>query len=356
MNMKGLNKYILLGSVMLGTFGVTPALAGNEDRIGSAGASELLVNPWARSSALADAGIASIRGLEAQFVNIAGLAFTDRTTAKFNYTNWLGSAGIALNSAGFAQRISDQDVLAVSIQSFGFGQIDVTTVDIPEGGIGTFSPRKNIINLGYARAFSNSIFAGINVKVVSESIANISATGVAIDAGVQYVTGEQEEVKFGITLKNVGPTMTFRGDGLGVPIIYQSTGGIATLQQRTTSFEMPSMLGIGASYDFIFSEESKLVAAFAFSANSFTNDIYRFGLDYGLATEKAAFNIRAGYAFEANILNRDLATTAMTGLTAGFSVDALVGKNKSPLGLEYAMRLANPFGVINTFGVTINLK
>lgn len=354
--MKGLNRYILLGSVVIGSFVSFEAAAGNEDRIGSAGASELLVNPWARSSALADAGISSIRGLEAQFVNIAGLAFTDRTQIKFNYTNWLGGAGISLNSAGFAQRISDQDVLAVSIQAFGFGEIDITTVELPEGGIGTFSPRKNIVNLGYARAFSNSIFAGINVKVINESIANLSASGFAIDAGVQYVTGEQEEIKFGITLKNVGPTMTFRGDGFGTPIIYQSTGAVGTLEQRTSSFEMPSLLAIGTSYDFIFSEESKLVAAFGFSANSFTNDIYRVGLDYGLATDKAAFHIRAGYAAEANIFNRELATTAMTGLTAGFSVDALVGKNKSPLGLEYAMRLSNPFGVINTFGVTLNLK
>jgi hypothetical protein len=41
---------------------------------------------------MADAGISSSRGLEAQFVNIAGLAFTDRTQLKFNYTNWLGGA------------------------------------------------------------------------------------------------------------------------------------------------------------------------------------------------------------------------------------------------------------------------
>jgi hypothetical protein len=355
-SMKGLKKYMLMGGVVFGALSTATVNAGNEDRIGSAGASELLVNPWARSSAMADAGISSSRGLEAQFVNIAGLAFTDKTQVKFNYTNWLGSAGISLNSAGIAQRISDQDVIAVSIQAFGFGEIDVTTVEVPEGGIGTFVPRKNIVNLGYAREFSNSIYAGMNIKVINESIANLTATGVAIDAGVQYISGEQEEVKFGIALKNVGPTMQFSGDGLATPIVYQSTAGVATLQQRTSAFEMPSMLAIGASYDFIFSEDSKLVAAFGFNANSFTNDIYRFGLDYGLATDKAAFNVRAGYGFEANIFNRDLATTALTGLTAGFSVDILAGKNKSPLGIEYAMRLSQPFGLINTFGVTLDIR
>lgn len=357
--MKGLNK-IIKNTFVASTFLFsTLSFAGNEDRIGSAGASELLVNPWSRSAGWGDAGIATTRGLEAQFVNIAGLAFTDRTQIKYNYSNWLGSsAGIALNSAGFAQRVSDQDVIAVSLQAFGFGEIDVTTVDIPEGGIGTFSPRKNIVNVGYARAFSNSIYAGLNVKVISESIANLRATGIALDAGVNYVTGEQDQIKFGITLKNVGPTMIFRGDGLGTPIFYQSTGGIATLEQRSASFEMPSLLALGASYDFIFSEDSKLTAAFGFTANSFTNDQYRLGLDYGLATEKAAFNVRAGYVYERDIFSSDFGvrTNSLTGPTAGFSVDILAGENKNAIGFEYATRLAEPFGWIHTFGMTISLK
>lgn len=332
------------------------AFAGNEDRIGSAGASQILINPWARSSAWGDAGVSSVNGLEATFTNIAGLAFTDKTQIKFNYTNWLGSAGIGLNSAGIAQRISEQDVIAVSLQSYGFGDIDITTVDLPEGGVGTFTPKLNIVNIGYAREFSNSIYGGFNLKVLSESIANLRATGVAFDAGVRYVTGEQDHMKFGIALKNVGPTMKFQGDGLATPIFYQSTGGVATLEQRSADFEMPSQLVIGASYDFLFSEESKLTAAFGFTANSFSNDQYRIGLDYGMGLEKAAFNIRAGYVIEKNIFNAEDRTNALTGLTAGFSVDALAGENKSPLGLEYAMRLSNPFGVIHTFGATISLK
>jgi hypothetical protein len=75
-----------------------------------------------------------------------------------------------------------------------------------------------------------------------------------------------------------------------------------------------------------------------------------------MATEKAAFNIRAGYVYEKNIYSLENRTNALTGPTAGFSVDALVGKNKSALGVEYAMRIAGPFGVIHTLGITISLK
>jgi hypothetical protein len=284
------------------------------------------------------------------------LAFTDRTQLKFNYTNWLGNSGIRFSSAGFAQRLSESSVIAVSIQAMSFGDIDITTVELPEGGIGVFTPRVNVFNVGYAKSFTKSISGGVNFKVISESIANLKANGMAIDAGIRYVTGEQDQIKFGITLKNVGPTMRYKGDGLSTQINYVSTGGKATLEQRSQAFEMPSLLAIGGSYDFIFNEKSKLTTMLGFTANSFANDQYRLGLDYAMTTGKAAFNVRAGYVYEKNIFSMENRTNALTGPTAGFSVDAIVGKNKSALGVEYAMRIAGPFGVIHTLGVAISLK
>lgn len=330
--------------------------AGNEDRIGAAGASEILVNPWARSTAFGSAGIASTNGIEAQFSNIAGLAFIDQTEIKFNYTNWLGDAGISLNSAGIAQRVGSQTVVGLSFQGFGYGEVDITTVDLPEGGIGKFKPRNNIINIGVAHEFSNSIYAGLNAKIVTENIANMKASGIAFDAGVRYITGAEKNIKFGITLRNVGTPMTYSGDGLSKEVLYQGIDGSATLVQRSASFEMPSLLALGAAYDINFNENNKLIIGAAFHANSFTNDQLNIGLDYGLSFGKAALNLRAGYVGEKGIFNREVSTTSITGFTAGFSVDALLGEKKTPLGVEYAMRTSNPFGVIHTFGITLGLK
>ena len=351
--MKSLVQHITLG---LSLFTSVIVFAGNEDRVGSAGASHLLINPWARSSAMADAAYANTNGLEATFSNIAGLAFTDKTQIKFNHTNWMGSAGIGLNAAGIAQRISESDVIAVSIQSMNFGDIPITTVANPEGNIGTFSPRANVFNIGYAREFSSSIYGGINFKVISENISNLKANGIAIDAGIRYVTGENDQIKFGIALKNVGPVMKYKGDGLAQQTSYVSTGFIASLEERSATFEMPSLLSIGGSYDFIFNESNKLNLALGFQANSFMNDQYRIGLDYAMTSSKLAFNIRAGYCYEKNILNQENRSNALVGPTAGFSIDALAGKNKSAIGLEYCVRFAGVFGIIHTVGATISLK
>ncbi len=339
--------------------------AGNEDRSGSAGATQLLINPWSRSSALGDANVANSMGLEATFTNIAGLAQTDKTQLKFNFTNWLGSAGIPFYSAGIAQRISSSSVLALSVQSLSFGSLAITTADNPDGGIGTFSPKMSIINLGYAKSFTTAISGGINFKVLSESISNVSSTGIAIDAGIKYVTGKLDRLKMGITLKNVGSPMTMGGDGFRSQVTIPSLTELVTREQISQKYELPSMMSMGVSYDVLndTTSKNKLTAAFAFTANSFSNDQYRFGLDYLFNTGFAAFNLRGGYVYENNLLSSDNRTNALTGVTAGMSVDLISRKTtvegvkkETAVGLEYAVRMSNPFGLIHTFGISISLK
>ena len=75
-----------------------------------------------------------------------------------------------------------------------------------------------------------------------------------------------------------------------------------------------------------------------------------------MTTEKLAFNLRGGFVYEKNLFSADNRSNALIGPSAGFSVDALVGENKSALGIEYAARFAGVFGVIHTIGATIALK
>ena len=96
--------------------------------------------------------------------------------------------------------------------------------------------------------------------------------------------------------------------------------------------------------------------ALGFTANSFSYDQYRLGLDYAMTREKMAFNLRAGFVYEKNLFSAENRSNALVGPTAGFSIDALVGKSKNALGIEYATRFAGVFGVIHTIGATINLK
>jgi len=45
----------------------------------------------------------------------------------------------------------------------------------------------------------------------------------------------------------------------------------------------------------------------------------------------------------------------MSGLTAGVSVDAIVGKNKSMLGIQYTFRNTRNFDNVHSIGLSIEI-
>jgi hypothetical protein len=347
--MKKFKAYLI--AFTLAGFMLLPAMmstAGNKDRSGQAGASELLINPWARGNGWGNANVASVRGLEGIWTNIAGTAFTPRTELIFSHTNWLSGSGVDINSFGFSQKVGEGGALSMAVMSMAFGEVDITTVDQPDGGIGTYTPSLMNINIGYAKAFSNSIYGGLNVKIISESIADISAQGIAIDAGIQYVTGAAENVKFGITLKNLGPTMRFSGDGLSFRGFIPGQESQFTVEQRSEDFEMPSALCIGAAYDFLFSEISRLTVAGNFQSNSFTKDQFMVGAEYAY---KEVLMLRGGFTYEDGLFDDVERTSVYTGPSAGLTVQIPLNKeNGSVFSVDYAYRTTNPFDGTHTIG------
>ena len=339
---------------------VNTVFAGNPDRAGQAGATELLINPWARSSGMADANIAGTKGLESMFLNVAGTAFTKKTELMFCRTNWLKGTGININSFGLTQHVGETGAIGLSIMSMDFGNIPITTVENPEGGIGTFSPQFVNIGVSYAKGFSDNIYGGLAVRVISEKTANVAARGIAFDAGIQYIAGKNNQMKFGISLKNVGPRMKYSGDGLNfhTPIPGSTQGVTFTAEERTADFELPSLLNIGLGYDFYLRKDSismkthRITASGAFVSNSFEQNQLKLGLEYAW---KNMLMIRVGYAYQKNITNADLRTTVFTGPSAGFTVEIPFGKSKSTFGLDYSYRATNPFSGTHSLGVRINL-
>jgi hypothetical protein len=334
------------------------ANAGNPERSGQAGATQLLINPFARSSGLGGSNTSTCRGLESQFLNVAGLAHTRKTELLFARTAWLVGSNININTFGLSQRVGETGAIGLGIVAIDAGDIPITTVEQPEGGLGTFSPLFMNIGLSYAKGFSDNIFGGINVRVISEQISNVSAKGVAIDAGIQYVTGKRDQIHFGIALKNVGPKMSYRGDGMSTEITTVA-GYVMTVEQKSQLFEMPSLVNIGGGYDFYLTKDSsgvkkdhRLTVSGNFTSNSFTYDQFMFGAEYGF---KQYLMVRLGYAWEKNISNSER-KTAFTGPAAGVTLELPFGnEKKSSFALDYSYRFTNPFSGCHTVGARINL-
>ncbi len=339
----------LLAALLIGL--PMAAFAGNPDRAGSAGASQLLINPWAQSSGLANSNMASITGIESTFQNVAGLAFINKTEIQFTNTQYLVGSGIQVNSFGLAQKIGDGSVLGLSVMSMSFGDIPITTTELPEGGIGNFRPNMSNIAVSYAKSFSQRIYGGITMRVISESIANVRAQGVAFDAGIRYVTGDNDRLKFGISLRNVGPPMRFGGDGLTASARPDNGSFSLTVDQRSERYELPSMVNIGVAYDIITGEDIRLTGNGQFISNSFTRDQFGFGAEFAW-TERVI--LRAGYLWEEGITDDVMRMTAISGPGAGLTLQLPAGES-TVLGIDYAYRTTMPFGGIHSIGVHIEL-
>ncbi|MCK4568784.1 MAG: PorV/PorQ family protein [Bacteroidales bacterium] len=350
--MKSFYKY-LITLVIIGMLIIPESslYAGNKDRSGQAGATELLINPWARSSGWGNVSTANINGLEAMFINVAGLAFTNKSELVFSHTTYLKGSDINMFAFGFSQRIGDAGVIGLNVVSMNFGEIEVTTPDSPDGGRGTYKPNLMNISVAYAKAFSNSIYGGITIKIISESIADVSAQGIAIDAGIQYVTGEMDQIKFGIALKNIGPRMRFSGDGLLRTTFLPEQENAFSMSMPSESFELPTALDIGASYDFYIGDWNRITLAFNFRSNSFGKDQFTGGIEYAL---KTYLMLRFGYTYEEGITKKADRTNVFTGPSAGVTVSIPTNKEKgSSIDIDYSYRATDPFSGTHSIGARV---
>ena len=347
-------RYTILLSLLM--FSIQFSFAGNPDRQGQAGAGQLLMNPWARSAGLHTIATANVMGVESMRINVAGLSRIAKSEFVFAHGRYLEGTDVSMNAFGIAQRIGKSGALGVSLMSIDLGEIAVTTTDQPEGTGATFSPSLFNLGIGYAHMFENKVSVGILFRTISESTADLSAFGFAIDAGVQYVTGPQDNFKFGISLRNIGSPMRFSGEGLSeqTPNPDQNFTYEITVSQRAERFELPSALNIGASYDFIIREKNRVTLLGNFTSNSFSQDQIGGGLEFSLGN---MFMLRGGYKLDfGQVADDGERAPVYTGPSAGLSVMVPVKKESSTqVGLDYGYRMSNPWGGTHNIAVRISL-
>ena len=332
--------------------------AGNPDRQGEAGAYELLMNPWARSAGLSALTASMVQGVESMRINVAGLSRINKTEINIGHTDYLSGTDTRLNAFGLAQKVgkNKNGALGLSLMAVDFGEIRVTTTDQPDGTGATFEPTFFNLGIGYSYIFDNRISVGFVLRLVSESNSEISGQGFAIDAGVQYVTGERDNFKFGISLRNVGTKMKFAGQGLSFKIDPDGSdpAGEIVLKQDAATFELPSLLNIGLSNDFYAAGVHRITLIASFTGNSFSRDQVGAGIEYSF---KERFMIRAGYKTDIGTEEGVDINNVYSGLSGGATFVLPISKKAkdSVLRLNYAYRATDVFDGTHNLGVTIAL-
>lgn len=357
--MKILN--IDLKNVLLLVLAVSTVLtqAGNGDKRGSAGGTEVLMNPWAKSSGYAGANVAGITGIEAMRFNVAGITDTIGLNLAYSYSQFMAGSETSTGAFGLTKSVGKNGTIGVSLMSNQLGDFIETTEELPEGTGLVFSPNYFNLGIAYAKRFSNSIKGGILIRVISESIQNVSATGVAFDAGIQYepVATEKnpnaDRFRFGVSLRNVGSTMRFSGDGLSEKGQFGGQTYERSLLSKSESFELPTALYIGLAYDVLRDSTHEITAMATFNSNSFTEDRYQFGGEY---TFRNMVSLRLGFDYYRGLYDADAVSKidAHGGPTAGVTVKKAYGDTGRQYGIDYAYRHTNVFGGTHSIGLSLD--
>ena len=331
---------------------LVPALviAGNPSKRGTAGAYELMIPVGARGTALAGSAVASMKGIEAIHWNPAGLSRGVAGTsveAMFSHMEYF--AETKMDYGAVAWNAGDFGSLGIFIRAFSFGDIEETTEQFPEGTGRFFSPSYITFGVSYSKLLTDRISVGVNAKFINESILRTSASGFALDAGVIYYVGGSGALSglhFGVTLKNIGPTMTFSGEDLERNALPPGVAAGSTAQPLAIpaqSFELPSSFELGVGYDAMLAADNRVTLMAQFQNMNFSNDEYRLGAEY-------AFNemlfLRGGYGFYDGDVNN-----FVWGGTfgAGFAYDA------GGIGfvIDYAYQTTETFKGTNTFALRL---
>jgi len=271
MNTKTL-KFFLCGILIGSTL-----FAGTVRSHGTAGAAQLLIPVGAESIAVSGANVATVSGVEAFWQNPAGIAtYQGGMQALASTMSYI--ADINVSNFGILTKVGNIGTFGFNVKMLDFGEIPITTAVATEGTGNSFSPSFITLGATYAKSFSDRVQFGVNFKLVSEKIMNTSASGIAVDLGVQYKFPDMP-LHIGVVLKNLGSQMEYTGTDLEqtVDLSGVESGSIQErLRVKSEAFAMPSVFDLSINYEVI----PGLMLLGGFKNNAFSSNTGSFAGKY----------------------------------------------------------------------------
>jgi hypothetical protein len=227
-------------------------LAQSGERVITTAVPFLTIAADARSSAMGDIGVASSMDAFSQQWNQAKYAFAERKSGiGISYTPYLESiiTDIALLNGNYYNKINERSAFAASLRYFTLGEIELRNSFIEEGVL--VKPNELAIDGSYALKLSEEFSMGIAARFISSNLeipqlGNAVQDGntFAVDVGGYYQGREKAYNKF-----DGRWVWGFNVSNIGSKIRYDDAG-----QENF----IPTNLGVGGGFDFIFDFDNVL--------------------------------------------------------------------------------------------------
>ena len=271
----------------------TAAAAQNVDYAGTSAANFLKIPVGARGMALGGADVARAEDASGLFWNPGTLPQLERNNATFSYTPWLidtsvAYAGVAVQALG--------GTVGLDLHTFQSGDIEETTL-AEQDGTGRFVSASDFaVGLAYARGLTDRFSVGAKVKVVNESLAGASASGLGLDVGAVFRTNVLNDLQLAFVLANFGSRMQFSGRDLQivVPVPDNPEGASVPAEYQTGEWDLPMTFRVGASTDVLRAADVRVRASYTLTD---ARDFQPQHLVGGEAVLLDLVSVRGGYAF-----------------------------------------------------------
>jgi len=287
-----LNKISLVCLLTLAAF-VNPVYSQDITKVGTSSAVFLGIDIGARAAAVGGAFVAISNDLSAIYWNPAGLSRLQTWQVAFMHSELIantkfdwGAVLIPLNRFG---------IIALSVTSLSHEDMEIRTIEEPEGIGEFFSAGDLSLGLSYAITLSDRFSIGFNGKFIHSQIHNESANAYGFDVGTLFNTGYRG-LRIGATIVNFGQKMKLSGRDLVIlvdpaPAKFGSNDRIVS-EYQTGSFDLPLAFRAGIAMDVITIRSSRLTVSLEAFNPSDNAESLNAGMEF-LFSDYAA--LRIGY-------------------------------------------------------------
>lgn len=222
---------------------------GNVSKRGTTAAPFLKVSQGARATAMGSAFVAVADDASSMFWNVAGIARQKNNSVVFDHTQWI--ADLNYNFIAGTFNLGDFGTIGLSFTGSNYGEMNVTTIDEPNGTGAVFGVSDVAFSLGWAINLTQEFSIGLSPKVITQSIWNTSGTSFAIDMGVLYDT-PLDGLTIGMSITNLGTKLQLTGstDVVLIDQDTETTGNNDRIpgEYSTGAWTLPLTYVLGLSY------------------------------------------------------------------------------------------------------------
>lgn len=265
----------------------------NVSKVATTAAPFLEIEVGARALGMGGAFVAIANDATAIYWNPAGISRLSKIEATLIHTNWL--VGTNFDFVGVVIPMGYLGSIAVNVISFSTDEMEVRTVQNPEGTGEKFSYGDLSAGLSYAKNLTDRFSIGVNVKYISQRIWHMKAKGYALDIGTLFRT-RFNGMMIGMSISNFGPSMKMEGKDVFVnydeaPQFGGSNDQIPAFKQ-TDKFPLPLLFRVGVAMDILKSNRNQLTIAVDAAHPNNNTEYINLGMEYIFRNQVA---LRVGY-------------------------------------------------------------